>query len=249
MKLWFYAFFMAWGMFLSIPCPFPKWDENARERMLSVFPMIGIIIGGIWALFAYLMPLIRCPKPVAALVLSVVPWVVTGFMHLDGFSDVCDAVLSRRDLKTRQKILKDPHCGSFAVISLIMLALAQFSLFLSAGSFHLLTLAAIPVASRGCAALAVLLLTPMETSQYSRIHGGKSGVTIKLVPAISLASAILAPICLFGFHGIAPAVCAIFYWLFAWRGVRSLGGMNGDISGFALSLGELMGIAALILIG
>ena len=36
--------------------------------------------------------------------------------------DVCDAVLSRRDLATRQKILKDSHCGAFAVICMVLLA-------------------------------------------------------------------------------------------------------------------------------
>ena len=50
MKDWFYAFFMAWGMFLAIPCPFPRWRESARGRMLVCLPLIGLVEGGLWAL-------------------------------------------------------------------------------------------------------------------------------------------------------------------------------------------------------
>ena len=47
MKDWFYAFFMAWGMFLAIPCPFPRWRESARGRMLMCLPLIGLVEGGL----------------------------------------------------------------------------------------------------------------------------------------------------------------------------------------------------------
>ena len=43
--------------------------------------------------------------------------------------DCCDAILSRRDLPTRQKILKDSHVGSFAVVCTIFLMLAAFAAF------------------------------------------------------------------------------------------------------------------------
>jgi len=101
MMLWLYGFFMAWGMFLALPCPFRKWDEAARGHMLACLPLVGLVVGGLWALAAWLLKLLSCPAGIAALVLAAVPWLVTGFIHLDGFMDVCDAVLSRRDIETR----------------------------------------------------------------------------------------------------------------------------------------------------
>ena len=109
------------------------------------------MVGGLWALAAWLLGRIDCPAPVQALVLAAVPWLTTGFLHLDGYMDVCDAVLSRRDLATRQKILKDSHCGAFAVIALGLLFLAQWSVFFTAGTVALLPLGMIPVATRACA--------------------------------------------------------------------------------------------------
>ena len=66
----------------------------------------------------------------AGAVLAGWPWLATGFLHLDGFMDSCDAILSRRDLEERRRILKDPHTGSFAVISLVILTI------LSLGAFY-----------------------------------------------------------------------------------------------------------------
>ena len=74
--------------------------------------------------------------------------------------DVCDAVLSRRDLPRRQEILKDSHCGAFAVISMVLLALSQWSFAMAREELPLLPLLVIPAASRACAALAVLTLRP-----------------------------------------------------------------------------------------
>ena len=105
---------MAWGMFLAIPCPFRRWDEAARGRMLGFLPLIGLIVGAIWAAAAHLCTALNLPSAVRALILCALPWLVTGFLHLDGFMDVCDAVLSRRDLETRLHTRLFRDCGSNA---------------------------------------------------------------------------------------------------------------------------------------
>ena len=227
MRGWIYGFFMTWGMFLSIPCPVRIWDEKARGKMMVCLPLVGAVVGGLWALAAWLLGRIDCPAPVQALVLAAVPWLTTGFLHLDGYMDVCDAVLSRRDLATRLKILKDSHCGAFAVIALGLLFLAQWSVFFTAGTVALLPLGMIPVATRACAGLAVVSLRPM-------------------VAMILLAVGL--PIIRLGGAGCAPLAAAVGYGLAAWYGFRQLDGMSGDISGFALTLGELVGAAVLTLV-
>ena len=97
-----YGMLMSWGMFTVIPCPYRGWKEEARGHMLVCLPIVGAIIGAIWfgvfAITGFL------PIYLRAVLITIVPWFLTGFMHLDGFMDVCDAVMSRRDLETRQKI-------------------------------------------------------------------------------------------------------------------------------------------------
>ena len=130
MSEWLDGFSMAWGMFLAIPCPLRRWNEKAREKMLVCLPLVGLAVGGIW-LGLYLLLRHAAIGGLYAFLMAALPWLVTGFMHLAGYMDVCDAVLSRRELATRQRILKDSHCGAFAVIGMVLLALCQWSVFLS----------------------------------------------------------------------------------------------------------------------
>ena len=246
MKSWLHAFFMAWGMFLAVPCPYKKWDEDALDRMLVCLPIVGCIVGGAWALLAYLTNLLCIPAAVTAALLAALPWAITGFIHLDGFMDVSDAVLSRRDLETRQRILKDPHCGAFAAISLGLLMLASFAVLVSweYSAAKLIPFALIPVAARACAGIAVLGLKPMNTSQYSRERDKRLIAPL----SVMLAAAVILPVIFNGLGGLAPAAASAAYWLFALYGKKQLGGMNGDISGFALTLGELIGIIVLVFV-
>ena len=242
MKDWIYGFFMAWGMFLALPCPLKLWNEKARSKMICCLPLAGFVVGGVWVLAAYLARFL--PRSAAGLLIAAAPWLTTGFLHLDGFMDVCDAVLSRRDLPRRQEILKDSHCGAFAVIGMVLLALSQWSVAMARESVPLLPLLVIPVASRACAALAVLTLRPMTTSQYAAMAGRKTPYVA--FAAVVMAAAAMAPLALWG--SFAPLAAAAGYWLAVWYADRQLGGMSGDVSGFALTLGELCGLAVLTLV-
>ena len=243
MGKWLDGFSMAWGMFLAIPNPLPRWNEKARGQMLTCLPLVGLLVGGLWALCFWLLS--RWTNPAIRLLLAVFPWLLTGFIHLDGYMDVCDAVLSRRDLATRQRILKDSHCGAFAVICMVLLALAQWSVFLQEKNPAWLPLLLIPAATRACAGLAVMHLRPMGTSQYAAMRRG--GADLTAARWIFLALAVGLPIWLAG--SFAPLAAAVGYGLAAWYGFRQLDGMSGDISGFALTVGELVGAATLLYVG
>ena len=164
MKRLLYGFAMCQSMFCAIPFPGNLWDEKARGQMLLFLPVVGLEIGGIWAVLAWLVRLLRLPSLVSGLILCACPFVLTGFLHLDGFMDVTDAVKSCRDLEKRRAILKDSHVGSFAVIGLCLLMLTQFALLASVpetADWRILIL--IPAVSRCCSALAVKGLPPMAT--------------------------------------------------------------------------------------
>ena len=47
MRDWVYGFFMAWGMFLAIPCPKKIWSETARRKMLACLPLVGVVVGAV----------------------------------------------------------------------------------------------------------------------------------------------------------------------------------------------------------
>jgi len=242
MVTWWYAFWMCWGMFCAIPCPVKIWDEKARPRMLSCFPLLGLVVGGLWSLCA-LLP----AGAVRAFLLTAAPFLLTGCIHLDGFMDCCDAIFSRRDLEKRQQILKDSHVGSFAVIGMVLLALCAFALWRESAVLPLVPLAMLPVAVRSAAAVAVTCMKPMGHSQYAGVFDQKERWNTLCLPVVCLIMSCAVSL-VWGWQGIAPAAGAVGYGLAVRYASRQLGGISGDVSGFALTLGELCGAAALALL-
>ena len=245
MKKYLYAFAMCQSMFCAIPAP-QAWDEKAKDKMLLFLPVVGLEIGAIWAALAWLCRLLNLPALVAGLVLCAYPFLITGFIHLDGFMDVTDAVKSWRDLERRREILKDSHVGSFAVIGIVLLAIAQFAFFSSVpAEANSLILVFVPAITRCCSSLAVTGLKPMSTSQYADQKKPKSHiVALSMMLCLFLAAGFL----LCGKYGFALAGCLVGYGLALLRAYKSLDGMNGDIAGFALTIGELFAVAVYALI-
>lgn len=246
MKRYLHAFSMCQSMFCAIPFPGKTWDEEARPLMLLFLPVVGLEIGLIWMGLGWLVRWLSLPGMAAALVLCAYPYFVTGFLHLDGFMDVTDAVKSWRELERRREILKDSHVGSFSVIAIVLLVLAQFAMFASAkDSARTEILLLVPVVSRCCSALAVTALRPMSTSQYAEQKIPKKHIAVLL---LMLAGSVAAGFALWGKYGVALLGCLAGYGLALRRGYRSLEGMNGDISGYALTIGELCAVAVYALI-
>ena len=244
MKKFLYAFSMTQSMFCRIPWPFPIWDEDARGEMLLFLPVVGLEIGAFWMGGWYLSALLGLNEMIRGLILCVIPFLLTGFIHLDGYMDVTDAVGSCRDLAKRRAILKDSHVGAFAVIGCVLLMLAQFA-FGSGVEENGQCLLLIPVVSRCCSALAVTALPPMSTSQYA-------GRTLKkghlLILGVMLTGTLAAGFFLWGKAAICLLGTLIGYGFALRKGYKSLEGMNGDISGYALTLGELAGLATLAIL-
>lgn len=242
MKRYLHAFGMCQSMFCAIPSPYQGWDEDARPLMLLFLPLVGLEMGAIWALAGWLCRHFALKPLITGLVLAVMPYLLSGFIHLDGFMDVTDAVGSCRSLEKRREILKDSHVGAFAVIGVSLLMLASFAFCASAeGSIGVLVL--IPVVSRCCSALAVTVLRPMSTSQYAGSFREGIGRGQVIALAVMLVGAIACGFLFFGKSGLVLLGGLAGYGLALRKGFKSLEGMNGDISGYALTLSELAAVA------
>ena len=245
---WITAFFMAWGMFWIVPCPVKRWDENGYERMLLCFPLIGLLCGGVWAVLAWLRARF-CPGFFGAALLALIPYGLTGFIHVDGYMDCADAVCSRRDRETRLKILKDPHVGTFAAAALAVLLLLMFALFaestLEGKRLCLLFVSAVP---RACMSCAVLTLPPLEHSSYAKMFKNVVKKGYKAAAVSLMAVLIVLPVLLFGRVGLCGLVGAAGAWAAAGYIRHDLGGMSGDVSGAGVTVGELCALAALVLL-
>ena len=113
---------VAFAMFSALPVPQFTWNSKNMRYALCAFPLIGGVIGALWSLCGAL-PL---PDMIRAGGFCLIPVLVTGGIHLDGYADTSDALSSYGDREKKLEILKDPHCGAFAVIRLCTYFLAYF---------------------------------------------------------------------------------------------------------------------------
>lgn len=275
---YFTGLMMAWGNFCSLPCPAKRWDNNYTSLMLGFLPLIGLVIGIIWSAVYFGLVYLGFPFFVVAFLITFLPFALCGFMHMDGFMDCCDAIMSRRPLEERQRILKDSNTGAFAVVSMIFLILGYFC-FLSTAvttGVDFANMVMIVVLSRAVSGLHVLICKPMGQSQYAQMQEETEALinsevseaveiseTVETAEplkstkkqGIILLCVLLAIISALAFWSssylIATALVSAFTALGCLIAVqyakKNLGGMSGDIAGFGIIWGELMGVFALVL--
>ena len=245
------GFYMSLGMFCAIPLPYHFWDEKYAALMVASIPLIGIIVGVLWWLATVLLMGVGTPLMMTAAILTLVPFYIAGFIHLDGYMDTSDALLSYRPLEDKLRILKDPHVGSFAVVMLAILFLLQFAAIYTiaeSGRF-LALLIAVPVISRCCSALSILTLHHMPQSNYVSMLAQNIGTSHKIFVILVAVAAVAFSFMYARSIGLIVSAAVIFGHAGAMtKAFKGFKGISGDLLGYSLVIGELCGLIALALL-
>ena len=256
------GFLMAWGMFCWIPCPYKQWREEDRLAQIGMFPLVGTFIGLILCLCWWILSYIGAGMIITGCLMTGIYFLLTGFIHMDGFMDCSDAIMPRHpDMEKRRRILKDSHVGAFAVICLaMMLAIFTGAMIEIADGFSIkgcCLLVVLFTTSRFMSALEVLMSEPMETSQYAK---APAGTWKDVIPAFVIMLVVLgcAEWLISGgswwsliaelYSNAVFVVVVIVALVTARNDIKKLGGMNGDISGHLITMSELFGLICMALI-
>ena len=87
------------------------------------------------------------------------PIFITGGIHMDGFMDTVDALASHQPREKKLEILKDPHCGAFAVLYCGVYLLLDFGLLCALFAAKMVTVCCLVfVLSRALSALCALTM-------------------------------------------------------------------------------------------
>jgi adenosylcobinamide-GDP ribazoletransferase len=231
---------MSMSMFTAIPMP-RVWDEQAKNLIVPALPVVGLVIG----LASYGMASLIRASSLALMLQSVlvllIPLLLTGFIHIDGLMDTADAVFSRAEQAKKLAILKDPHVGSFAVITLGVVLLLQFTAIhtLLANPGDLIILLFSPVIARALTSLFVLNIPAVLTDGYAKSFREQTHRTHSLFIVIVLLVALAISCWLGGLRLTAillgQMMVAMVAMLLLYRDFR---GISGDLSGFVLTVSE-----------
>ncbi|GAB6169530.1 adenosylcobinamide-GDP ribazoletransferase [Clostridium carnis] len=245
MKKYIKGFLMAISMFTIIPLPFYKWDEEGAKNILKFYPIIGLIIGLLWYGVFKLTYILDLPLMLKAALTMVFPFIITGMLHLDGYMDVCDALLSRRDKKEKIRILKDPNTGAFSVIALALLFILQFaSIYTIVEKYNNpLMLILIPIMSRGLMGFMLLHKESMKESSLGAYFKNGTSIIDKILVLASVFLASIISILILDIKGAIISLAIILSAvIFVNNSTKQLGGMSGDSAGYGLVISEFIGM-------
>ena len=233
---------VAFAMFSALPMPQFAWNEKNMRYALCAFPLIGVVIGALWCLCGAL-PL---PGFARAAVFCLMPVWVTGGIHLDGYADTCDALSSYGDTAKKLEILKDPHCGAFAVIRLCSYFIAYLALCVCVqftprvGVLWTLAL----VGERALSGLAVAAFPMAKNTGLAHTFATAADKTnvrrVLSVLCVLLGAALVA----LGGWALVLAACAVFVRYYH-AAKNQFGGTTGDLAGWFLQKCEIWMLAAL----
>ena len=110
------SLFIAFSTYSRIPVPQVAWSEENRKYSMCFFPWIGAVIGLLMWGWLRLCGALSIGSVLKGAVGALLPILVTGGIHMDGFMDTSDALASWQSRERRLEILKDSHVGAFAVL-------------------------------------------------------------------------------------------------------------------------------------
>lgn len=94
---------MSFSMYTTIPMPNIQWEEKRFPYVITSLPFVGFIIGLIWFFGTNILNKLLIPLTIKTVLVCLIPLFLSGFIHIDGYMDTCDAIFSRASLKKNIK--------------------------------------------------------------------------------------------------------------------------------------------------
>ncbi|MBQ9068328.1 MAG: adenosylcobinamide-GDP ribazoletransferase [Eggerthellaceae bacterium] len=241
---------IALSCFSSIPMPQVQWDEANMRYMMAAFPLVGVIIGALVWLWSWACGALGFHTVLYAGGLTLIPLIVSGGIHMDGFADVIDAQTSHAEPARKREILRDPHTGAFAIIGVGCYLLAYFAFASEVAPGHVFALACVPVISRTLSGFAtVTFAAPSDEGMFSAERSTPKAGVVRTVLVVLFVCVIALLAWQDAVVGIVMVVVAVVVLgcvkVFA---DSQFGGMNGDIAGFFLQVAELAMLITIVVV-
>ncbi|CAB1077773.1 Cobalamin synthase (EC [Olavius algarvensis Delta 1 endosymbiont] len=225
--------------------PWGKGDSFDPPRMIPYFPIVGIVLGILLALFDYV-AVSFWGRPVASLLDVVFLVLLTGAFHIDGLADAADGLLGQRPKEKILAIMKDSRLGTMGLVAIVAGLAIKWAGISSLNDHRALLLIVVPAYARAG------MLFGMRYLPYGRSGGGTG------------ADFFNHHLDLYAFRGLAvPLGISVFLgwqaiWLITCFAVitaglihyykRRLGGITGDMLGAMAEILEA-GLFLLVSIG
>jgi adenosylcobinamide-GDP ribazoletransferase len=244
------SFIIAFSMYSKIPMPKAEWDEDNMKYVMCFFPLIGAVIGVALLFWNYVGTILGLSQVLTTVILVLLPILITGGIHMDGFLDTTDALRSYQPMEKKLEILKDPHAGAFAIIACSGYYLLSFGIWYEMKYTYLLIMALSFILSRALSGLAVVTFPLAKNSGLAATfsnHSKKKVTRVTMLLYILFCVVFMLWINSYlGLLCLAGAMAVFVYYRH--MAVKEFGGITGDVAGYFLSVCEIT-MAFCVMIG
>ena len=237
------AFWLAMGFLTRIPVPVTvDYSQRLMNQCSVYFPLVGLLLGGLYAALYTLLAGFWSPLVCVLLVLGFHLW-ITGAFHEDGMADCADGLGGGYTVARRLEIMKDSRIGTYGAVALGVTLALKVALLTDMQPVWLALLLA-PAISRLtplCLMRALVYVSDPDTSKSKPVAEGFSGQRLGVAVAGVAALALVAGVAL---EALMAVVSVVLVWGAMLR--RSLGGYTGDALGASVILSELVFLLMLV---
>lgn len=240
---------VALSTYSIIPMPQFEWNQDNMKYAICFFPAVGFFCGGALAVWCWISSVLGSSSVLFAALAVILPLAITGGIHMDGFMDTMDALSSHLSRERKLEILKDPHCGAFAVIWCGAYLLGSFAVFYELWERGLVyACCPVFVFSRALSALCAVTMpnakkTGMLCAFTKDAEKNTAAVSMLLLALLAAAGMIfLSPVS--GAAGVFLGLVAMLRYRVMAK--KEFGGATGDTAGFFLQVCELFVFAGVL---
>jgi adenosylcobinamide-GDP ribazoletransferase len=205
------------------------------RAMVPFFPVVGLIIGLVVAVFDFV-ALYFWPVYVVAILDVVLLVVITGALHVDGLGDTADGLYGQRPREQALKIMKDSRIGAMGLVAVVCVLAVKWAGLAGLGPHRSLLIILVPAFARSG------MIFGMYFLEYGRPEGGtgspffenrtnKKAFIFIVIPAILSVFAGFRGIGLMLFFVLITGSIIMFYQ-------KRMGCITGDMLGAMVEITE-----------
>jgi cobalamin 5'-phosphate synthase/cobalamin synthase len=205
-------------------------EKGINGYAVIFYPLVGAWLGGIlFGVHLLLEPYFT--KEHSGVLIFALLVLLTGALHLDGFTDTIDAIFAPKHRAL--EVMKEPHIGAMGMMFGAVLLITKASAFSSLSDYALLPL--ILLLSRANAVFAIYLYPYISQSGMASLAKSEFTAPMLIFTLIYTLTAVV----LFGKFLLFAAALLLLFVLKSFF-IKRFGGFSGDIYGFTIEVSELL---------
>ncbi|MDA3907879.1 MAG: adenosylcobinamide-GDP ribazoletransferase [Sulfurimonas sp.] len=236
MKNFFKGFALAVSMMTSIPFfKVHNFNKGINGYAVLFYPLVGFLLGLIlWGTHTLLDE--HLPDLHLGIIIFTLWVILTGALHLDGFSDTIDGLFVSKERAI--EVMKDPNTGGMGMIFTVTFLILKASSLAVFDAFYLLPV--VLLLSRFNAVLAIYFFPYISQNGMGTLAKEELKTSQLTMAFVYVSILSISTLGLFALSLFVLFVVKNFF-------IKRYGGFSGDIYGFTIEVTELILLNAILL--